>query len=539
MENHIFFVPVRSESLHHYFARGIILPSRFYTNRPGDVQDQFKNTILLTRKKWIEGMDCAVEICLSEAESSSVLGNAPNADVMLYSGALPISRVVKVHFRNKRQSETTQWNINNGTAYLPSRLLAVEEMAQMEHLPEGITEPASLKENFTDCIRKFDMLLGSISFLNVAKPANMPVARDYFAVVGYFNTFIKAEFQARVKAGVATFDDRLTELYRKENGWSNIMRLVTDDVDIETVRQAAEKAGIALTTKFGIIDIETLSKNAHVYILALLATYGLNKQKGIDELVGKVIAGERDEQKAEEIAAIFGLHLRYSRLRNSYKAKSPVKTKFSLETRLDYYVIESVFQFVFNGKVSNRFAYIDKFVPEQPTRRDATLQNYRILDVSVPIVRVKLPTGSTVEQASADLLGDDRLVEEALKAAFPRIQEALSNMLAGMLKPMVNNIRLSYEKKLKEDARIISELKAKLSATGDVSTSINKPDEESTETARIRKTEELEIMEFSELKRTAKKLKISKELIEACKPSKQGIQQLIGLIKSNDLFYSR
>lgn len=512
------------------------MPTRFYTNRPGDIQEQFKDSILLSNSKWIGGTDCAVEISLAEDEISNVTSDASNTHLLLYTGAIPISRVVKVHFKDKKQSETTQWNINNGTAYLPSRLLSIDESKSQNNLSPNITEKGVLKDSFPDNIRRFDMLLGSVSFLNVAKPVNSPFARDYFTVVGYFNSFIKAEFQARVNAGVATYDDRLTGLYKRENGWSDVMRVVTEDVDYEVVKEAAEKAGISLAQKFGLIDIERIPRNSHVYILALLATYGLNKPKGVDELVGKVIADEKDEQKAEEIAAIFGLHLRYSRLRNSYKGKSHAETKFLLDTRFDYYVIESIFQFVFNSKVSAKLEYIDKIMPEKKIAKAPLINSFRILDVTVPVAPTKPQVSLSVEPVIKKLPDDDKMISEAIKVASPKMQESLIQTFTEVLQSFAKDIHAFYQLKIKEYEHKFSELNARVLQND--TTSIQE-DIRSAQSSTDSKSEELRTMEFNDLKKLAKKLKIPKDTLDSIKPTMQGIHQLIDLIKSNDLFYSR
>ena len=36
--------------------------------------------------------------------------------------------------------------------------------------------------------------------------------------------------------------------------------------------------------------------------------------------------------------------------------------KFELESKLDYYTIESIYQFIFNNKKSNDFAYLDNVI---------------------------------------------------------------------------------------------------------------------------------------------------------------------------------
>ena len=55
--------------------------------------------------------------------------------------------------------------------------------------------------------------------------------------------------------------------------------------------------------------------------------------------------------------------------------------KYKLESQLDYYTIESVYQYVFNdGKVSSIFPYLDEWCPKLPTERPKKNTDYVILD---------------------------------------------------------------------------------------------------------------------------------------------------------------
>ena len=67
MEN-TFFIPIQSNCLAHYFSKAIILPSNLFENRPEDIQNKFRDSILLSKLKWVKNSDCSIEIILTQTE---------------------------------------------------------------------------------------------------------------------------------------------------------------------------------------------------------------------------------------------------------------------------------------------------------------------------------------------------------------------------------------------------------------------------------------------------------------------------------------
>ena len=49
MENS-FYIPINSGSLAHYFSRAIILPAKYFPNKPEDIQNTIGNAILVSKK---------------------------------------------------------------------------------------------------------------------------------------------------------------------------------------------------------------------------------------------------------------------------------------------------------------------------------------------------------------------------------------------------------------------------------------------------------------------------------------------------------
>ena len=135
-----------------------------------------------------------------------------------------------------------------------------------------------------------------------------------------------------------------------------------------------------------IIDLNSLEKAS--YIVAVLNMYGVAdeaKKKRIDGIILSNFKSEIKPDKSEVVALCYGLNKGYSVFPRSYKSGNVEKSvKFQLNSQLDYYTIESLYQFVFNDKKSEEFTYIDYWCPKQKNKlfyKNKT--DFQVLDVLV------------------------------------------------------------------------------------------------------------------------------------------------------------
>jgi hypothetical protein len=96
----------------------------------------------------------------------------------------------------------------------------------------------------------------------------------------------------------------------------------------------------------------------------------------------------------------------YSKLRNKYKG--PVKdsnVKFTLDSKLDYYIIESIYQFVFNGlKSSYTFNYLDSWCPTSKNKPNVKgYETFKILDTVIIAKKKQTPLELFLENYSAEI----------------------------------------------------------------------------------------------------------------------------------------
>jgi len=80
MNQDIYYLSINSTSLAHYIGKAIILPSRFYDNRPSDVQSMQNDYLILSKDKFLNASNCSIELILNEEESHFLTGSKNPVD---------------------------------------------------------------------------------------------------------------------------------------------------------------------------------------------------------------------------------------------------------------------------------------------------------------------------------------------------------------------------------------------------------------------------------------------------------------------------
>jgi len=360
-------------------VRGCILPSKYIENKIYDFQDRANEGLILSNKKWNKSNDCSIEIVVTNEEVKQF--NKINSENFFYSGVFPISRIQNIYFNLKEQSETTVWNINNGAGFIPNRLIKIEK--KQEPFSQAIENIENFPNNdLGKKIKAFDLLMGGFAFMRIGtdNPYNniLNYPENYISTLSYFNNSIKKELlnanESISKKYFTLFSDEKSEIsyYKKFLG-----KNISDD----TLESIGKENDIKLNKKFGRINIDNIPANSPLYNLSILASYGTNNEKSIENLVSDFIGGKINKKKIEEISLIFGLNTGYSSLRNSYSSQNQKKIiKFELNSKLDYYTIETLYQYAFNHKISEDFPYLENIIPEEKKTNNISLEyrHYKI-----------------------------------------------------------------------------------------------------------------------------------------------------------------
>ena len=67
-----YYLPISSTSLAHYFVSACVKPAKYFENKPQDIQDRFRNVLLLSSKLGTNDTDCCIELVLTKDEERTL-----------------------------------------------------------------------------------------------------------------------------------------------------------------------------------------------------------------------------------------------------------------------------------------------------------------------------------------------------------------------------------------------------------------------------------------------------------------------------------
>lgn len=359
MPDNLFF-QINSSSLAHYLVSACLRPTQYIENRDRDFQNKVPSHLIFSKKKWSKEGDCSIEVVLNQEEQKN--GKWVGRDYFLYPNFIPISRISRIFFNDKERKDTIKWNIENGAGFIPERWVRVEQKN-----PEEIAEEFNGKElvesteDLSIKLKQYNKLLGGLAFMRTAIESfddpfiNYPI--NYISTLSYFNPVFTEEWKGKDKS----MSSKFTDIFKGE---APIYKFLARRIDFETVERTAKNENISLHKKFGNLSLENVPKNSLTYKLAVLFNYGDSSAKKPEDLLTNLMP-DLQEEKREELALIFGLYTGYKSLRNYYKIKNKdLHVKFEMASNLDFYIIESIFQYISNKehKVSE-YNYLNKVIP--------------------------------------------------------------------------------------------------------------------------------------------------------------------------------
>jgi hypothetical protein len=524
MKTTILYIPIGSASLPHYFNRAIILPAKYYTNRVDDLQTRFTGSIFFSETMSVMGADCFLEVVLTEDEVKRNFERFGGG--YLLNTAVPISRVKTVYFLDEEQKETTVFNINAGAAYLPKRMVKIAPVLKERRLE--INQPAIRLDNpeLVAKANRFDILLGGLAFMRLGRKEGLNYPKDYFSTLAHFNHLIKDQVINAEKRDLVTYDDWLTGVFtsRKNTPWSEWQSLIYENVDVNFVENLALKNKTTIEKKLGVIQLDKIDQKSYIYTLSVLATYGNKTSLSINELVRLLEGPKISEDKAEELALIFGLHTRYSNLRKEYH--TPVK--FMLESQLDYYTIESVYQFVYNNtRDSRKFEYLDNWIPKQQPIVNENVPHFEILDTDVISKKKIQPADFFQERFGEPLKKLHGQLDDFGKNVFDNAREVVEREYS----KQVQTLTAENEYLKKQNLDLIENSKPK-NVKAPLNERLITPPITQPQSSQTISNDGLEDMDLKELKKIAKTKGISEAKTKLYKPTKKGLEDLINLIRN-------
>lgn len=372
-----YFLPIKAENLGQYFSKAIICPTRYLDDRMNDIQNKYADFLLLSDKSISIDTDCCLEIVFSPVEYCKEI----RENIFLYDRPLPISRVKSIIFKNKEQKETTIGFIELSTAFIPNELIRIEKIEEVHNL--NLPEEFNKDSDWTEQIKRFNNRLGGLALMKIVTREGMNYSINYFQTLGMYSKTIESEL---IKSNKST-KNVYQSLFQKGERDNVFLTSLSKKIGENEIKEMAkiEKQSISKDKLTGIINYNNL--NGDTYILSILGNYGVGseaKNNKIDSLILTNFSTEIKQEKAEEIALCYGINRGYAVFPKQYSiGEKKVNIKYELNSQLDYYTIESVYQYCFNKDMaSDEFPYLDKWCPKLPAMdiKDIKRGTYLILD---------------------------------------------------------------------------------------------------------------------------------------------------------------
>lgn len=412
------YLPIDTTNIGKLFSLGCICPSEYFDRWITDPQSLpiRKYSILLCAEKYTDQTSCSLEIVFTEEEEKFV--KKISDDFYTLHTPLPISRIKKIFFRDNKQREITIHDIIRGDAFIPEHLIEIDksstfvQIAQLPNVSENINIENAWEEQKekTDIFKK---IIGGFALMRIGGDQYKDYSTNYFQTLSKLNKIINnylllSNYQ---------FNNYLSHFI--DNAGRTKDSFIYKSVNIDFVSNLASSEDIQIEKKHGNIIFDKIT-NEKIYVAAILASYGNDKgkRKSIDKFILDLSNGKFKNEFIEELCLLFGINQGYDAFRNSYKfEEKQVDVKYKLDSQIDYYTIESVYQYVFNNRVSkDKFEHLDNWCPmysgENVNRME--YNTYRILDKDI-IFEKKAVVGSQeyIQELLPSLPGEDVYYEIA------------------------------------------------------------------------------------------------------------------------------
>ena len=441
-----YYFPIKSECLAHYFGCACLKPSKYFTNKPQDIQNLFENFLLITTSRGCIECNCNLEIVLTNEEETDLI--SAGGTWYLFEFALPITRVKKIYFIEEQQKNKTLSNIRMGTAFVPDSIVgAVSSFEDITVKEAKVPEGCYIKDH-TKKIELYDRILGALIIMRLAREKYMNFSETYIETLAVFNKLIA---DALDRAGKSS-NSQYSGLFTQSESYACLLPYLNKQVDVVDVKQMAKNEGQTVFQNKITRKIELDSLNKKAYILAVLASYGVGAESKRDKIDGLILSNFEGIKSAQLVALCFGYNRGYNVFNSCYGTSegNRIDVKFQLDSQLDYYTIESVYQFVFNKKISENFYYLDSWCNKQRTPSVTKKTDYCVLDTIV-IGKKKPKVGSKEWWSSLSQfyqrIDVSSIFQTPLSNLFNRVADYVIQECIEEKEEEIAEIKTQYEKK--------------------------------------------------------------------------------------------
>lgn len=369
-----YYLPLDAKNLAHYFVKACLCPTNYINARNEDIQNSFPNYILLSNEKFVQNSDCSIEIVLNNNDEVPI---KISKNFYLFEKPLPITRIKKVFLKSEALKQQLLFNINDGAAFLPEKLIEVDASKESINTWQIKNVKNESNNEWNEKLDLFNRILGGFAVMSISGIENtFPV--DYFNTLSTFNKLIKESLLDQSVYTNKNYDWALI----KSDKFTELFEAIHSKIDNSTINYFASKEKIALIKNNGKIVIDKIKKESNTYNIATLGSYGEGTRMTIDSFISDLVSDKFPSEKKEGLSLMFGINQGYEAFRNKYKTQNfEVDIKFKLNSQLDYCTIESIYQLVFNNKTDNyKFNYL-VWCPEYTEKKNyKEYDTFHILD---------------------------------------------------------------------------------------------------------------------------------------------------------------
>lgn len=441
-----YYFPIKSECLAHYFGCACLKPSKYFTNKPQDIQNSFENFLLLTTSRGCIECNCCLEIVLTEEEEKELI--PARVTCYLFESPLPITRVKKIFFTEEQQKNKTLTNIRMGTAFVPDSIVGAVCTFDNVSVKEAKTPTDCYVKDHTKEIELYDRILGALVIMRLAREKYMNFSETYIETLAVFNKLIA---DTLVKAG-KSFNDQYSGLFTQSKSYIYLLPYLNKQIDVDDVKQMARNENQIVSQNKITKKIDLDSLNKQTYILAVLASYGVGAESKRDKIDGLILSNFEGIKSAQLVALCFGYNRGYNVFSSFYgtSESNRIDVKFQLDSQLDYYTIESVYQFVFNKKISENLYYLDLWCNKQHIPSVTKKTDYCVLDtIVIGKKRPKVGSKEWWSSLSQFYQGIDisSLLQTPLSILFNKVAERIIQECIEEKETEIAEIKAQYEEK--------------------------------------------------------------------------------------------
>jgi hypothetical protein len=403
IEVKMYLLQINRIKLQDYIQRGLIVPDKYlYENKEIDTQSKNPNFLVVSDGyiKELDEYQILLELIFTDEEKKRL----QEVDGIYYFDfPLPVTRIKKVYVQSQQIIKHIDVQIQNGeNGFLPKNLFSVylknkkPIFEQREYKP--LQNDISI-DDFEEQIRIFDKRMGMFAFM---KNSEIYYCDDTNRIANYSKHY----FSTLSKLLEKPLDNRILEEFNilKKNKEFKELLYSTAQIDKEFIIKESQKIEdselkdifLEMTTPTGTRKAlkSLLEKNDIEHYLIGLVYYFRQKDSNKKDNFKIDIKSLIPYEVAEISLAILGIYFGYTILRSEEKVeikdkyfkklfkKDKLNMKFTLENKLDYITIETIYNYCFKDKAKG---YEYKYLPYPNNKKAKSPSNNKNYVIKIDI----------------------------------------------------------------------------------------------------------------------------------------------------------